>query len=166
MYSNAVASRRDLRARPFPYFALLGHSHLEFQEPAILEPVQLKDRHVVAAAMAVRADAIVTFNIADFAAAHLQEHLQIEVLHPDDFVMDLVDLNEKRAGGDNGVWKNGRRGRFDCPSRTQLPGSHAARRRYGPMSSYRFGVGRELSPPAYPPASRADEVRDSVNTQC
>jgi hypothetical protein len=70
---------------------------LEFQEPAILEPVQLKDRHVVAAAMAVRADAIVTFNIADFAAAHLHEHLQIEVLHPDDFVMDLVDLNEKRA---------------------------------------------------------------------
>jgi hypothetical protein len=38
-----------------------------------------------------------TFNIADFAEAHLKEHLEIEVLHPDDFVMDLVDLNEKRA---------------------------------------------------------------------
>ena len=70
---------------------------LEFPEPAILEPVQVKDRHVVAAAMAVQADAIVTFNIADFAAAHLKEQLQIEVLHPDEFVMDLVDLNEKRA---------------------------------------------------------------------
>ncbi len=35
--------------------------------------------------------------MADFAAAHLKEHLQIEVIHPDDFVMDLVDLNEKRA---------------------------------------------------------------------
>jgi PIN domain len=70
---------------------------LEFPEPALLEPVQVKDRHVVSAALAVRADAIVTFNIADFAAAHLKEHLQIEVLHPDDFVMDLVDLNEKRA---------------------------------------------------------------------
>ena len=33
----------------------------------------------------------------DFAAAHLKEHLEIEVIHPDDFVMDLVDLNEKRA---------------------------------------------------------------------
>jgi hypothetical protein len=32
--------------------------------------VQVKDRHVVAAAMAVQVDAIVTFNIADFAAAH------------------------------------------------------------------------------------------------
>jgi len=28
---------------------------------------------------------------------HLKEHLQIEVIHPDDFVMDLVDLNEKRV---------------------------------------------------------------------
>lgn len=33
----------------------------------------------------------------DFAAAHLKEHLQIEVIHPDDFIMDLVDLSEKRA---------------------------------------------------------------------
>ena len=69
----------------------------EFPEPAILDPVQVKDRHVVATALSVQADAIVTFNIVDFAAAHLKEHLQIEVLHPDDFVMDLVDLNEKRA---------------------------------------------------------------------
>ena len=51
-----------------------------------------KDRHVVTTAVATHADAIVTFNLADFAAAHLKEHL-----HPDDFVMDLVDLNEKRA---------------------------------------------------------------------
>lgn len=71
--------------------------NFEFPESAILDPVQAKDRHVVATAMSVQADAIVTFNIADFAAAHLKKHLQIEVLHPDDFVMDLVDLNEKRA---------------------------------------------------------------------
>jgi hypothetical protein len=72
---------------------------IEFEcaEAAILEPVHVKDRHVVAAAMAVQADAIVTFNLADFAVAHLKEHLQIEVIHPDDFVMDLVDLHEKRA---------------------------------------------------------------------
>jgi predicted nucleic acid-binding protein len=69
----------------------------EFAEAAILEPVDAKDRHVVAAAMAVQADAIVTFNIADFAVPHLNEHLRIEVIHPDDFVMDLVDLHETRA---------------------------------------------------------------------
>ena len=33
----------------------------------------------------------------DFAAVHSKEHLQVEVIHPDDFVMDLVNLNEKRA---------------------------------------------------------------------
>ena len=69
----------------------------ELGEPEILEPVDSKDRHVVVTAIATRADAIITFNIADFAAAHLKEHLQIEVIRPDDFVMDLVDLNEKRA---------------------------------------------------------------------
>jgi hypothetical protein len=69
----------------------------ELAEPAILEPVHAKDRHVVVTAIATHADAIVTFNITDFAAAHLKEHLQIEVIHPDDFTMDLVDLNEKRA---------------------------------------------------------------------
>ncbi len=69
----------------------------ELAEPEILEPVNPKDRHVAVTAIAVRADAIVTFNVTDFAAAHLKEHLQLEVIHPDDFVMDLVDLNEKRA---------------------------------------------------------------------
>jgi len=69
----------------------------ELAEPEIIEPVNSKDRHVVVTAIATRADAIVTFNMADFAAAHLKAHLEIEVIHPDDFVMDLVDLNEKRA---------------------------------------------------------------------
>jgi predicted nucleic acid-binding protein len=69
----------------------------ELPEPPILDPVDAKDRHVVLTAIAAQADAIVTFNIADFAVAHLAENLRIEVIHPDDFVMDLVDLNEKRA---------------------------------------------------------------------
>jgi PIN domain len=69
----------------------------DLTESSILDPVDAKDRHVVVTAMVVRADAIVTFNLADFAAPHLREKLQIEVIHPDDFIMDLVDLNEKRA---------------------------------------------------------------------
>jgi predicted nucleic acid-binding protein len=66
-------------------------------ESQILDPVDAKDRHVVVTAMAAQADAIVTFNLADFAVPHLSEKLRIEVIHPDDFVMDLIDLNEKRA---------------------------------------------------------------------
>ena len=62
----------------------------ELAESSILEPVDAKDRHVVVTAMVAKADAIVTFNITDFAAPHLSRNLQIEVIHPDDFVMDLV----------------------------------------------------------------------------
>ncbi len=70
---------------------------IELPESSILDPVDAKDRHVVVTAMVAKADAIVTFNVTDFAAPHLSESLQIEVIHPDDSVMDLVDLNEKRA---------------------------------------------------------------------
>jgi predicted nucleic acid-binding protein len=69
----------------------------DLSESTVLDPVDAKDRHVVVTAMVAKADAIVTFNITDFAARHLSENLRIEVIHPDDFVMDLVDLNEKRA---------------------------------------------------------------------
>lgn len=69
----------------------------QLPESDVLQPVSAKDRHVVLTAIAAQADAIVTFNVKDFAAAHLKEHLQIEVIHPDDFIMDLVDLSEKRA---------------------------------------------------------------------
>jgi hypothetical protein len=63
-------------------------------EDARLAPVDAKDRHVVMSAVAAQCDAILTFNLRDFAAKHLHYHFQIEVLHPDDFV---IDLNEKRV---------------------------------------------------------------------
>ena len=69
----------------------------DLPESPLLDLVDAKDRHVVMTALVAQADAIVTFNMKDFAAPHLSETLQIEVIHPDDFVMDLVDLNEKRA---------------------------------------------------------------------
>ncbi|AFT90064.1 PIN domain-containing protein [Paraburkholderia phenoliruptrix] len=62
-------------------------------------PVDPKDRHVAMTAIATRADAIVIFNLKDFAADHLGRELAIEVIHPDSFVRDLIDLNEKRAVG-------------------------------------------------------------------
>ena len=49
-----------------------------------------KVARIAAAVEAAFPDALV-------ATEHLSESLQIEVIHPDDFVMDLVDLNEKRA---------------------------------------------------------------------
>jgi len=50
------------------------------------------DRHVVAAAIRTRAEAIVTFNLKDFPAEQLEQY-GITAVHPDDFICDLVGLN-------------------------------------------------------------------------
>lgn len=55
-----------------------------------------KDQHVLAAAIAGHADAIVTFNTKDFPQSVLAPH-GIEVQHPDDFVMNQLQLQELSA---------------------------------------------------------------------
>ncbi len=54
------------------------------------------DRHVLAAAIAGHADAIVTFNLQDFPAVALDQHL-IEAIHPDDFVLNQLELRPFEA---------------------------------------------------------------------
>lgn len=51
----------------------------------------LDDRHVLAAAIRANAQAIVTFNLDDFPAGTLGRY-DIEAKHPDDFVLDSIDL--------------------------------------------------------------------------
>jgi predicted nucleic acid-binding protein len=48
------------------------------------------DRHVLAAAIKAEADVIVTYNLADFPAEALEPH-GLEALHPDDFLVYLLD---------------------------------------------------------------------------
>ncbi|MFE4378512.1 putative toxin-antitoxin system toxin component, PIN family [Streptomyces cyaneofuscatus] len=50
-----------------------------------------KDRHVLAAAVGGDAHAVVTLNLKDFPAAAAEPY-RIEVLHPDDFLLDMLDL--------------------------------------------------------------------------
>jgi hypothetical protein len=50
------------------------------------------DRHVVAAAVRGGAQAIVTANVKDFPATAL-EPLGLEAVHPDDFLLDQLDLS-------------------------------------------------------------------------
>jgi hypothetical protein len=49
------------------------------------------DRHVVAAAIRIGAQAIVTFNLRDFPEAQLAQY-NMEAQHPDDFVLHAIDL--------------------------------------------------------------------------
>lgn len=50
-----------------------------------------KDRHVLATAVRSGAGAIVTFNLSDFPEVAIAPY-EIDVIHPDSFLMDLLDL--------------------------------------------------------------------------
>ncbi|MYT37933.1 PIN domain-containing protein [Streptomyces sp. SID8356] len=52
---------------------------------------QPKDRHVLAAAIGGHAHGVVTLNLKDFPAG-ASDPYGIEILHPDDFLLDLLDL--------------------------------------------------------------------------
>ena len=78
---------RSLMNTALPDARVTGH------EP-LIESFELPDpddRHVLAAAVRIGAQAIVTFNLDDFPAAAL-EPLGIEVKHPDDFMVEALDL--------------------------------------------------------------------------
>jgi len=60
-------------------------------EPAIRLP-DPDDRHVVAAAAQAGAQGIITANVRDFPAAALRP-LGLEAVHPDDFLLDQLDLS-------------------------------------------------------------------------
>ncbi len=54
------------------------------------------DRHVLAAAIHSKSDAIVTMNLKDFPPDYLARY-DIEVIHPDDFIVYQFDIDESRV---------------------------------------------------------------------
>jgi predicted nucleic acid-binding protein len=63
----------------------------EYLIPALDLP-DPNDRHVLAAAIRSQSSLIVTFNLKDFPARELAKY-DIEAIHPDDFILDLFDLD-------------------------------------------------------------------------
>lgn len=57
-----------------------------------LELPDANDRHVLAAAIYCNAEVIVTFNLQDF-PSHTLAVYGIEAQHPDEFIMQLIDVN-------------------------------------------------------------------------
>lgn len=67
-----------------------------------------KDRHVVAAAVLAKADAIVTFNLRDFPDEELAQY-DLEAIHPDEFLLDLLHLDSAVVFGVVGTIQAGLR---------------------------------------------------------
>jgi len=84
---GALDRTRRLMSEAFPASLVMGHEGL-------IEAIKLpdaNDRHVVAAATRARAEVIVTFNLGDF-PAHALRAFEMEAQHPDEFVLNLIDL--------------------------------------------------------------------------
>ena len=73
-------------AGTFPDSLVTGYAALE--QIMANDP---KDRHVLAAAVRGQAQAVVTLNVKDF-PPEAADPYDIEVLRPDDFLLDLLDL--------------------------------------------------------------------------
>lgn len=96
---NLVKDRPELTARLPAVVELINTSVpdcLVTNYEKLVTSIELPDpddRHVVAAAIVGHADAIVTFNTKDFPAAVLQPY-GIEVQHPDEFLMNQLQLQK------------------------------------------------------------------------
>ncbi|PFG42683.1 PIN domain-containing protein [Isoptericola jiangsuensis] len=83
-----AAKRVSTMRRVFPDATVTGHEGLV---PAMTNDP--KDRHVMAAAVRANTGLIVTANLKDFAPEHLEPY-GVAAIHPDDFLLDLLDLNQ------------------------------------------------------------------------
>jgi predicted nucleic acid-binding protein len=97
-FRNILANRPDLRpealerTRELMSQAVADCMVLGFE--ALIEGIDVPDRddrHVLAAAIRAGAQVIVTFNLDDFPDHKLAPY-NVEAKHPDDFVLDAIDL--------------------------------------------------------------------------
>lgn len=99
---NLIGNRPELKPRLGALVELMNRSVpdcLVENDEGLITGLVLPDpddRHVLAAAIAGHADAIVTFNLKDFPADALDSH-QIEAIHPDDFVLNQLELRPFEA---------------------------------------------------------------------
>lgn len=82
-----LSRTRELMKAAVPDCIVTGYE--ELIEGLTLPDVD--DRHVLAAAIHSGAQVIVTFNLKDFPASNLDPY-SIEAKHPDDFILETIDL--------------------------------------------------------------------------
>jgi len=88
-----VTRRIQAMTEAFPEAMVTGYEHLE--ATVNCDP---QDRHVLAAAVAAGADALVTVNLRDFPTDEM-DRLEIDVLHPEQFLFQVwsLDIDAVRA---------------------------------------------------------------------
>lgn len=100
---NLLANRPDLKPEAIHRTRKLMDTHVRDAKVEnfehLIEVIELPDpddRHVVAAAMHVGAELIVTMNIKDFPRERVAKY-NVSRQHPDDFIVDLWDLNKHKV---------------------------------------------------------------------
>lgn len=86
--ADRLIRTRELMDRAIPDCVITGWEGIE----ASLTLPDPDDRHVLAAAIAGRADVIVTYNLRHFPAEALRNH-GVEAQHPDTFIRHVLDLD-------------------------------------------------------------------------
>jgi predicted nucleic acid-binding protein len=89
--ADSVRHLIDELGKAFPDAAVAGYQSLI--DGLTCDP---KDRHVLEAAVRAAAAAIVTHNVDDFPVGSVEAY-EIEVIHPDTFLLDLLDLAPGRV---------------------------------------------------------------------
>jgi len=82
-----IALTRSMMHRAIPNALVTGY-HRHISNIMLPDP---DDRHVLAAAITIAADVIVTFNLRDFPAAALAPY-GVEAKHPDAYLQSLIDM--------------------------------------------------------------------------
>jgi hypothetical protein len=95
---NVLSNRPDLTSDQLVRTRTLMDAHVHDSlvtgYEGLIDGIDLPDsddRHVVAAAIRCNADVIVTYNLKDFPADQITKY-DLEVQHPDDFIVHLLDL--------------------------------------------------------------------------
>lgn len=95
---NVLKNRPDLTLKQLTRTKELMNSNVrdclvtnyEYLIPSLQLP-DIDDRHILAAAIAGGAEAIITFNLSDFPQSILNQY-NIAAQHPDEFISNLLDL--------------------------------------------------------------------------
>lgn len=81
-----------LMTEMFPDAEITGYDAIT----GALDLPDVDDRHVLAAAIVGKCHGIISANVKHFPAAKLQP-FKMEVIHPDDFIVNIIDLHPERA---------------------------------------------------------------------